>query len=298
MTSSSASCEAMTRLVSATCTSSRPGPGMVHSLTTRDPGTATARCRCSPMSSRLSGARSSKLRPTRASTERPVRLASEALTCRMRPRMSSTATPCGASAMSRSVRACAASTSSRRRFSSVTSRSTIRARSGCWVMLSCSGTASTETSRAWPVLRSSASTTRPRTVSPSSARREGRSRSLQHPAVAAPARWHGEGVELAHRLGRGREPAARRVVVQQHLALVVHDDEGVGDGLGDDPQVLGLTPRPPPGRRGVGDQLVALPLHRRQHQAEQGREHHERLEREHLTGDVGDVGERGCRRWR
>ena len=75
----------MTRLVRATCTSSRPGPGTVHSPTTREPGTATARCRCSAISSRLSGARSSKLRPTRESTVRPVMAAREELTCRMRP---------------------------------------------------------------------------------------------------------------------------------------------------------------------------------------------------------------------
>ena len=47
-----------------------------------------------------------------------------------------------------------------------------------------------------------------------------------------------------------------------------------------------------PADGGVGDQHVALPLHGREHQAEQGGEHHERLEREHLARHVADLTER------
>ena len=218
--------------------------------------------------------------------------ASEELTCRMRPRMSSTATPCGASAISRSVRAWAASTSSRRRFSSVTSRSTSRARSGRPVTLSCSGTASTETSRGSPVLEVVG-------LDDEAAHRlavEGAQRGPlplgQHPAVAAAARWGGEGGQLSVAVRGGRQPATGGVVVQQHLAVAVHDDEGVGDGLGDHPQVLGLAPGGQPRSRRLADQPVALPLHGGQHQAEQGGQHHERLQGQRLAGDVADVIER------
>ena len=48
-------------------------------------------------------------------------------------------------------------------------------------------------------------------------------------------------------------------------------------------------------RRGrLADQPVALPLHGRQHQAEQGGQHHERLQGQRLAGDVADVAERAA----
>ena len=116
----------------------------------------------------------------------------------------------------------------------------------------------------------------------------------QHPAVTTTSRRRGQRVELLAGLARCREPTTGRVVVQQHGALAVHDDEGVGDGLGDDPEVLGLSTGAEPGRGGVGDEHVALPLHRREHQAEQRGEHHERLERQHLARHVADLTERAA----
>ena len=115
-------------------------------------------------------------------------------------------------------------------------------------------------------------------------------------AVEAAAGRGDVGVEAARgAVLRHGEPAPGGVVVQDDAAVAVEHDERVGDRLGDDPQVLGLAARGPPGERDVGDEPVALPLRRREHEGEHRREEHERLERQGLTGDVADVAERPAR---
>ena len=115
-------------------------------------------------------------------------------------------------------------------------------------------------------------------------------------AVDPAARRGDVGVEPAGGavLGDG-EPAAGRVVVQDHAAVAVEDDEGVGDRLGDDPQVLGLPARGAAGIGDVDDEAVALPLGRREHEREHRREEHEGLQRQRLSGGVADVAERAAR---